>query len=462
MDKAPGCTLSSSAADTCYLDSLVVTRFFGSAAMRSIFGDNSLMQAWLDVEAALARSQATLGLIPPPAAEVITRMARIDKLDMAGVAEQTERVSHPLVPLIRALVHACGSDAGAYVHLGATTQDIMDTGFVLRARDGLDVIERQCDDLSAHLRLLAVRHRQTVMAGRTHGQQALPTTFGLRVAGWYEELMRHRERLGQMRQRLLVGSFGGAAGTLAGYGPQALRLRELVMADLGLGTTHTSWHANQDRFAECVTVFAMIGSTIEKIAREVYLLGRAEIGELAEPQDAGQVGSSTMPQKQNPIRSEAVIAAAGSLRAQAPLCLSAMVAQDDRDMGTGMMLWKSIPEAFILIGGILERINVVIGGLRVFPDRMRANLHSSNGLIVAEAVMLKLAQQLGRETAHHVVSESARKSASTGQSFKECLMQHPGLAGRISGQELDGLLDPENYIGSAAEMVDRVLLRGEI
>jgi adenylosuccinate lyase len=447
-------------ADSCFLDSLTVTSFFGSAEMRAIFNDRSLMQAWLDVESALARAQARLGLIPSDAAETIARSAHIGLLDMAAVAAGATATAHPLVPLIRALVERCGASAGGFVHLGATTQDVMDTGFVLRTRDGLGVLERQTTELCRALRTLAIRHRRTAMAGRTHGQQALPTTFGLRVAGWYDEMRRHAARLGEMKPRLLVGSFGGAVGTLAGYGPKALALRDAFMAELGLGVPLTSWHANQDRFAECIALLGMLASTAEKIAREVYLLGRSEIGEASEPQGAGQVGSSTMPHKQNPIRSEAIIGAAATLRAQVPLGLAAMVAQDDRDMGTGMVLWKLIPESFILIGGIFERLNDVVGGLRVDSARMEANLGLSGGLIVSEAVMLDLARSIGREEAHHAVTDAARRSVEQRRPFADCLREHPALAGRLDAARLEALLDPHAYIGHAAEIVDRVLLEG--
>lgn len=427
--------------------------------MRAIFNDRSLMQAWLDVEGALARGQARLGIIPADAAGTISRYARIEEIDFASVAQGAASTAHPLVPLIRALTERCGP-AGAYVHLGATTQDVMDTGFVLRSRDALALVERQCDELVQVLRRMALRYKATPMAGRTHGQQALPTTFGLRVVGWCDEMSRHQERLAQMRARLLVGSFGGAAGTLAGYGPKALALRDEVMRELGLDVPATSWHANQDRFAECISVLGMLGSTAEKLAREVYLLGRAEIGEAGEPQRKNQVGSSTMPQKQNPIRSEAIIGAAATLRAQVALGMGAMVAQDDRDMGVGMILWKLVPESFILIGGILERLLEVMSGLKVDTDRMLANLHLSGGLIVAEAVMLRLAERMGREEAHHAVSEAARRSVDTKLAFYQCLCEHPQIQGRFSEAELLQLLDPQGYTGVATEIVDRVLLAG--
>lgn len=447
--------------DTCFLDSLTVTSFFGSGEMRAIFNDRALMQAWLDVEGALAKGQGALGLIPPAAAQTIAANADIAKLDQNAIAAESLATAHPLVPLIRALVRQCGEPAGGFVHLGATTQDVMDTGFALCARKGLEVVERDCAELSRILRRLAVKYRDTVMAGRTHGQQALPTTFGLRAAGWYEEVERHRARLRELRPRVLVGSFGGAAGTLAGYGPKAVALRGLVMRELDLGEPGTSWHANQDRFAELISVFGLIASTAEKLAREIYFMGRTEIGEAAEPQGAKQVGSSTMPHKQNPIRSEALIAAAQTLRAQVPLAQAAMVAQDDRDMGAGMTLWKLIPESFILLGGIMERLVHVFGGLRVNDARMRANLHATGGLIVSEAVMLRLAEKLGRETAHHAVGEAAKRTYETGRPFADTLREHPAVAGRVAEAELAALLRPEAYTGSAGEIVDRTLLGGE-
>ena len=443
-----------------FLNNATVSTFFGCEAMQRLFDTQSQFQAWLDVEAALARAQASLGLIPPNAAKRITECARIDQLDAAEIAGLTVSTGHPLVPLIRALAERCGTPAGDHVHLGATTQDIMDTGFVLQARAGLELVMEQLSELAAVLRRLAAQHRTTVMAGRTHGQQALPTTFGLRLAGWYEEVMRHSARLKEMRPRLLVGSFGGAVGTMAGYGPRALELRRAVVSELELGEPGASWHANQDRFAECVSLFGLIAATAEKIAREIYFLGRTEIGEAFEAQGEAQVGSSTMPQKQNPIRCEAIIAAAGTLRAQVPLAMGAMVAQDDRDMGVGIVLWKAIPEAFILTGGILERLLHVMGGLQVDPERMKQNLHCTGGLIVSEAVMLRLAQHIGREAAHEAVSKAVQSARSTGKAFAETLVEHPAIAGRLSEDELNALLDPEAYIGMAAELVDDILNRG--
>lgn len=446
---------------SCFLDSLTVTSFFGNTEMRGVFNDRQLMQSWLDVEAALARGQAGLGIIPAAAAEAITATARLDRLDTTVLAADAADTVHPLVPLVRALTNACPGDAGRYVHLGATTQDVMDTGFVLRARAGLDVVERQLDELVRLLRRLALRHRSTPMPARTHGQQALPTTFGLRCAVWQSELQRHRARLTELRARMLVTSMGGAAGTMAGYGPKAFALERAVAADLGLGVADTPWHATPDRFAECLLTLGLIAASGEKLAREVYFLGRTEIGEAYEPQRATQVGSSTMPHKRNPIRCEAVIAASATLRAQVPLALQTMVAQDDRDMGVGMTLWKLLPECFILIGGALERLVEVFTDLGVNPERMRANLDVTGGLVLSEAVMLRLAGTLGREPAHHLVMRLVRDSLATDRPFAELLRTDPEVSAALAGADVTALLDPLSYVGHAAELVDRALLTSE-
>jgi len=447
--------------DSCFLDSLTVTSFFGNSEMRSVFNDRRLMQSWLDVEAALARAQARLGTIPDAAARQITERARVERLDLAAVTAAAAETVHPLVPMVRALVAACGEEAGGYVHLGATTQDVMDTGFVLRVREGLAVVQRQVDELVLSLRRLALRHRETVMAARTHGQQALPTTFGLRCAVWQSELQRHSARLAELRPRMLVTSMGGAAGTMAGYGEHAFALVREGAADLGLGVAETPWHSTPDRFVECLMALGLVGATVEKLAREVYFLGRTEIGEAHEPQRATQVGSSTMPHKRNPIRCEAVIAACSTLRAQVPLALQTVVSQDDRDMGAGMALWKLLPESFILLGGALERVGDVFADLRVEPARMRENLDATGGLLLSEAVMLKLAGHLGREQAHALVMRAVRQSLMDDRPFVEVLRADPTVAAALPGSELEALLEPTAYTGHAAALVDRVLLSSE-
>lgn len=447
---------------SCFLDSLTVTSFFGNDEMRGVFNDRRLLQSWLDVEAALARSQAGLGLIPAAAAAAITAAAKVDRLDLADLEAGAKDTVHPLVPLVRALVEACDGDAGRHVHLGATTQDVMDTGFVLRVREGLAIVQRQVQDLIRIVRKLALRHRETVMPARTHGQQALPTTFGLRCAVWQSELQRHRRRLEELAPRLLVTSMGGAAGTMAGYGPQAFELERAVAAELGLGVADTPWHSAPDRFAECLLALGLIASSAEKLAREVYFLGRTEIGEAYEAQGADQVGSSTMPHKRNPIRCEAVIAATTTVRAQVPVALQAMVAQDDRDMGVGMTLWKLLPECFILMGGALERLIEVFAGLRVDPAAMRANLDATGGLLLSESVMLRLAGRLGREEAHSLVRRIVGECLTDGRPFAAALRADPQVSAVLSPTDLDAMLDPLSYVGHAAALVDRALLTSEI
>lgn len=446
------------AVDSCFLDSLTVTSFFGSQRMRDRFSDRRIMQSWLDVESALARAQAGCGLIPQLAAEAITAAAQVDQLDLAAVAGGVRETVHPLEPTVRALAAACPGDAGRYVHMGATTQDVMDTGLVLCARQGLDVVRALLDALTRHVRRLAIVHRESVMAARTHGQQALPTTFGLRCAVWAGELQRHQTRLDEMLPRLSVVSFGGAAGTMAGYGSLAFELERAVAGQLGLGVADTPWHAAQDRFAECVTVLGLLASTAEKIAREVYFLGRTEIAEVREAQDDQQVGSSAMPHKANPIRCEAVISAAMTVRSQVPLALGAMVAQDDRDMGSGMAFWKLMPECFILTGGLLERLAGVLENLHVDTGRMRQNLEATGGLVLSEAVMLRLAEVMGRGPAHHAVTELVHRAEEEGRSFFSTLEDDPTVRRALGDDGLAALRDPATYLGQATALVDRLLL----
>ncbi len=434
----------------------LLDHFFGSAAMRARFGERALLQAWLDVEAALARGQGALGVIPAEAATAIAAAATVDRLDHSAIAAGIAESGHPLVPLVRALAAAAG-EAGRYVHLGATTQDVMDTGYMLLVRDGLTVIEQHLVRLAEALCGLAGRYKTTPMAARTHGQHALPTTFGLRAAVWLEEVGRHLARLREMRPRILVGSFGGAAGTMAGYGPRAFELRAAVMRDLGLGEPGASWHASPDRFTECLSLFGLVAATAEKLAREVYFLSRTEIGEVAEDQGADQVGSSTMPQKRNPIRSEAIIAAAQTVRAQTAAAVGAMVAQDDRDMGTGIVLWRLVPESFILTGGLVERLNDVFAGLHVDPDAMARNLAATDGRIVAEAVMLRLADAMGRPEAHRAVTEAVREADNSRTPFVDCLVRHREISRHLSRREIERLLEPDRYLGAAPAIVDAAI-----
>jgi 3-carboxy-cis,cis-muconate cycloisomerase len=407
------------------------------------------------VEAALARAQGRLGLIPQAAAEIITQCAGEARLDLDALRRGVESSGHPLVPALRAFERLAG-EAGKFVHWGATAQDIIDTGLVLQVKDGLAIIGRDLDLLIEALAGQARLYKATPMAGRTHGQHAVPVTLGLKFAVILAELQRHRQRLAELRPRVLVGQLGGAAGTLASLGADAQAVREAMMAELGLGVPEIAWHTARDGFAETVSVLAMIAATCGKFANEVVNLQRSEIAELAEPAGAGAVGSSTMPQKRNPMTAQGVMALARLVRQMPALALDAMGHEHERDLASWEMEWSFLPETFILTSGALSRTHWIAEGLEVDADRMRRNLALSGGLINAEAVMIVLARATGREVAHELVA-AAVKRVSGSANFAEVLAGDPEIARHLSRAEIEAALAPEAYLGEAIAAVERIV-----
>jgi 3-carboxy-cis,cis-muconate cycloisomerase len=439
------------------IDSVLFRDQFGTPEMRTIFSDVATIQRWLDVEAALARVEARLGIIPDAAARAITEAARVERMDIAELKRGVDETSHPLVPLINQLARACPDGLGEYVHWGATTQDIMDTAVVLQLRDALTILDRQLEDLVTVLVELVERHRSTPMAGRTHGQHALPITLGFKLAVFVAELRRHRERLRDLRPRLLVVQLSGAVGTLAALGEHGRAVQEGLAAELGLGVPAISWHSARDAFAEFTCLAAMIGQTCARAANEVILLQKTEVGELEEPNTEHSVGSSTMPQKRNPMVCEAIVAVGRILAAQPAIAIGALVHQHERDMSAWQAEWAFIPETAILASGALHNTRHVFSDITIRPERMRANLGLTNGLINAEAVMIRLAERVGRQRAHSLVRRAARTSFESGRPFAECLREIPEVLEHLEGDLLDALLRPEAYLGEALAAVDRVL-----
>jgi 3-carboxy-cis,cis-muconate cycloisomerase len=337
---------------------------FATAEMRAILDERAMLQRWLDVEAALAAAQAELGLIPPAAAEAIGRAARVERLDLEAVKRDLTTTAHPIVPVVRQLERVAG-EHGRWVHWGATTQDIMDTGQALQCQAAFALVRRDLVAFTGTLADLAERHRDTVMAGRTHAQQALPITFGFKVAVWIGECLRPIERLDQAAPRVLVGELGGAVGTLAGFGERAIAVQRLALQRLGLGVPLVAWHAARDAVSELVTVLALLGGTLARIANEVIQLQRSEIMELEEPFAHGKVGSSTMPHKRNPAHAERVVAIGRLLRGLAASAMETMVAAHERDMSVGRAEWVLVPEAACLASGALHWSLVIARGLHV-------------------------------------------------------------------------------------------------
>jgi 3-carboxy-cis,cis-muconate cycloisomerase len=438
------------------IDSRLFRDLYGTAAMRAVFADEAVVARWLEAEAALARAQAGVGLIPHTAAEAITRCAAEARLDLNELRRGVESSGHPLVPAIRALERLAG-EAGKYVHWGATTQDIIDTGFVLQLKDGLAIVEGDLDLLMAALAGQAYVYRETPMAGRTHGQHAVPVTLGYKLAVIVAELRRHRQRLREMRPRVLVGQLAGAAGTLASLGEHAARVREAMLTDLGLAVPQIAWHTARDGLAEVTSVLAMIAATCGKFANEVVNLQRTELAELAEPAGIAAVGSSTMPQKRNPMAAQGVVALARLVRQMPALALDAMGHEHERDLAAWQMEWAFVPETFILTSGAIAQTCRIAEGLIVDADRMRRNLALSGGLINAEAVSIRLAHAVGGEAAHDLVAAAVKRAMSGRAGFAEALAADPAIAAHLSRAEIDELLAPEAYLGEAMAAVDRVL-----
>lgn len=435
---------------------------FGTAPMRALFADEALVERYLEVEAALARAQAQLGLIPAEAGAAISAAAARGRamIDLPALKRETELVGYPIVALVRQLAAAAGPEAGGYVHWGATTQDIMDCATVLQLRAALGLIEAELAALRAILADLAARHRDTLMPGRTHLQHALPVTFGYKVAIWLAALDRHAERLAQLRPRVELVQFGGAAGTLASLGAEAgLATRRKLARELGLGEADITWHVARDGLAEAVGLLALIGGTLGKAAYDIMLMMMNELAEAFEPFAPGRGASSTMPQKFNPICCEAMLACARMLRSRAGEMLDAMVADFERATGPWHIEWVALPEAFIMAAGSLAQARFLFAGLAVQPARMRANLDLTGGLIVAEAAMMALAPHTGRGEAHEIVYGACRRAVAERRPLAALLAETPEAVAHLSPEAIAVALDPANYVGAAPVMVDRVLAR---
>ncbi|HEY4252715.1 MAG TPA: adenylosuccinate lyase family protein [Roseomonas sp.] len=440
------------------IESLLFRDMFGTAEMRAVFSDETMVGHYVAAEVALARAQARLGVVPAAAAEGIAAAAAGLVIDWPRLRRETENVGYPILPMVHQLAEAAG-EAGRFVHWGATTQDIMDTAVALQLRAALDIIGRDIDTLRDILAELALRHRDTPMAGRTHLQQALPITFGYKVAIWLAMFDRHAERLEQLRPRVLVGQFAGAAGTLASIGAGGLEVQEGYCRELGLGVPPMTWHVARDGIAEAVGFLGLVTGSLAKLATDIMLMMSTEFGgEVQEPFVKGRGASSTMPQKRNPISCELILAAAATVRQQVGLILDGMVHDFERATGPWHLEWVAVPESFILAGGSLHQAITMLGGLVVDPDRMRSNLDLTGGLIVAEAVMMAAAPVLGRQHAHDVVYDACRAAITSGRKLAAVLAEMPDVVAALGGiAGVERHCDPANYLGLAPAMVDRLL-----
>lgn len=437
-------------------DSPVLGTLYGSDAARAIFDERVWFQNMLDVEAALARVQARLGIIPADAADAITAAARYENLDTAELAASVRNVGYPVVGVVKGLSRAAGA-AGAWTHWGATTQDIMDSATVLQVKAGLALIAAELDAVIAGLARNAAEHRNTVMAGRTHLQHALPVTFGLKCATWLMPLLAHRDRLAQLRPRVEVVQFGGAAGTLASLGAQGLPTMLGLAAELGLAAPAAPWHVCRDGLAEAVSFLGLVCGSLSKIATDIILLCQNEVAEVFEPYVPGRGQSSTMPQKRNPIASEYILASSRAVHQLVPLMQSAMAQDHERATGPWQAEYLALPQAFVLTHGALQHARTIAEGMVVDAARMARNLDLTGGLIVAEAVMMSLAPHLGREPAHHVVKHACDVALAEGIRLADALMRDPEVTSRLDRAAIDAMTDPAAYLGATQDFIDRVL-----
>ncbi len=430
---------------------------FAASPMRDVFCDAARLQRWLDVEAALARVEARLGLIPAKAADEIGRRCHAEAIDLGRLRTDTARAGTPILPLVRQIAARCADGAGEFVHWGATTQDIIDTGMMLQVRDALGLVTSDLAAIRQGLRGLAARHRDTPMAGRSYMQQAAPITFGFKVAVVLDGIARLDERLAELRQRALVGQFGGAVGTLAALGADGFAVRDALMAELGLGVPLIAWHAMRDRVAELGCFLGLLAGTLAKFAADVALMMQTELGEVYEGYAEGRGASSTMPQKRNPVAATFVLAAAANIRQLVPVLLGAMVADHERATGPWQSEWVALPEIFLLSSGVLAHARTLVEGLEVDAARMATNLGLSGGLIASEAIMMALAPALGRQRAHDLVGDLARRAAAGEGRFVDLLAATPDVAVRFDRAALARLVEPAAHVGLAGSIVDRLL-----
>jgi 3-carboxy-cis,cis-muconate cycloisomerase len=439
------------------IDSEIFRDNFSTEAMRCVFSDQRRLQYYLDIEAALARVQARLGIIPQQAADEIARHCQVDQLDIAQLKTQTELIGYPVLPVVQQLVERCVGGLGEWCHWGATTQDITDTATVMQIRAALDLVEQDLEAICAALASLARRYRDTPMAARSNLQQAVPITFGYKAAVLLAGFQRHLARLRELRPRVLVGEFGGAAGNLSSLGDQGLEVQAGLMAELRLGQPEIAWHTMRDRIAEVGCFLGLVTGTLGKVALDVKLLMQTEVEEVYEPFAEGRGSSSTMPQKRNPISSVYIHACVSVARQHVAALLDAMVEDHERATGPWEIEWIVLPEIFSLTAGALKQARFVLEGLQVDPARMRKNLEVTGGLVVSEAVMMGLGPSLGRQRAHDVVYDVCRQVVTTGRPFLDLLAENREIAAHMDRAQLAPLVDPANYLGLCGVMVDRVL-----
>ena len=438
------------------IDSALYRNSFSTPEMREIFDDRTMVQNWLTIETVLARTQAELGIIPREAAEEIARTGKVENMDFAVLEREINRVGHSLVPVIRYWQSICQGDAGEYIHLGATTQDILDMGFMMSIKRAFAVIYRDARQAEEYLLELVLRHKDTIMAGRSHTQQAIPITFGFKAAVWASELRRDIQRMQECYRRCFVGELYGAVGTLASFGDQGLYIAEESIRQVGLDVPEIAWHVSRDRFGEIVTTLGLLCCTFGRIGKEIASLQTTEIAELAEGFSMGAVGSSTMPNKRNPNGPEALQMLARSVKASMTLSMESMFCEHERDGAFWKLEWKSVNETVIMAGTCAAKAKKLLQNLDVFPEQMKENLNKLRGLMMSEPMMLALGRYVGKQTAHEIIYRISMKCFEEKADFAQELMEDPQVSQHFTPEEIQHILDPGGYTGFSAQLAQRV------
>jgi 3-carboxy-cis,cis-muconate cycloisomerase len=433
---------------------------FRCEEVEQALSDQARLQTMLDSEAALARAEARAGVIPASAATAISAKCKAELFDEGALAQAAKLAGNLAIPLVKELTHLVAqSDANAarYVHWGATSQDVIDTGFVLQLRRALDIVASDLDRLGDALADLASQHRSTLMVARTWMQQALPTTFGFSVAGWLDAVSRARERLCEAAQRALVLQFGGAVGTLAALGSKGQEVARNLGAELRLPLPNMPWHAHRDRMAELAAALGICAGTLGKIARDIALHAQTEVAEVFEPAGEGRGGSSTMPHKRNPVTCATVLSASLRVPGLVSTMLIAMVQEHERGLGGWHAEWETLPEIVSLTAGALGHLTEIVPRLAIDAVKMRENLELTRGLIYAEAVTMVLASKLGKSQAHQFVENACRRAEREKRYLKEVLAEEETVKRHLTPTELNELFDPRKYLGAAESFVDSVV-----
>lgn len=430
---------------------------FSTPQMSAVFSSEAHVRAMLAFEAALAHAEARAGIIPPEAVSGIAANCRVELFDVAAIYREAASAGTPAIPLVRMLTAHVDGEAHKYVHWGATSQDTIDTAMMLQIRDGLDLLMEGLLDICASCVTLAEQHRSTLMVGRTLLQQALPITFGLKAARWLAFTLRQVHTLREHRNRTLAVQLGGAAGTLAAFGDKGLQVVQLLAEELLLPAPDLPWHTERDRIAEIATSLGVVAGAMAKIAEDVVLLAQTEVGEVSESAAPGKGGSSAMPQKHNPVDATGAIASARLAVGVVPVILAAMAQEHERAAGAWQSEWAAIPALFCFTASAVERVRGALSGLQVYPERMRANLNATLGLVMAESLSMALASHTGKSEAQHIVQTTCEQAIKSGIDLHQAALENTQVCAFLSPQEIDRALDPTAYLGSTDAFINRAL-----